>query len=80
MAKYEELENQIERIIDDLKGVCNQHGLGNQGDEERIITTVFLYKFLNDKFMYNLKEFAKSTFSSKTDEEINKECEVICRF
>jgi len=77
MAKYEELENQIERIIDDLKGVCNQHGLGNQGDEERIITTVFLYKFLNDKFMYNLKEFAKITFGSKTDEEINKECEVI---
>lgn len=77
MAKYEELETQIERIIDDLKGVCNQHGLGNQGDEERIITTVFLYKFLNDKFMYNLKEFAKNTFGVESNEEIKKECKTI---
>ncbi len=61
MADYVLLESEIERIIDDLKGICNQHGLGNQGDEERIITTTFLYKFLNDKFMYNLHKFAKET-------------------
>lgn len=58
MTDFVRLEAEIERIIDDLKGVCNQHGLGNQGDEERIITTIFLYKFLNDRFMYNLKKFA----------------------
>lgn len=61
MADYVLLESEIERIIDDLKGICNQHGLGNQGDEERIITTTFLYKFLNDKFTYNLHKFAKDT-------------------
>ena len=58
MTDYTKLESEIERIIDDLKGICNQHGLGNQADEERIITTVFLYKFLNDQFMYNLKQFS----------------------
>jgi type I restriction enzyme M protein len=67
MANYVELENSIERIIDDLKGVCNQNGLGNAGGEERVITTVFLYKFLNDKFIYNLDQFSKQTgISSKT--------------
>lgn len=61
MTDFVKLESEIERIIKDLKGVCNQHGLGNQGDEERIITTVFLYKFLNDRFMYNLRKFADDT-------------------
>ena len=61
MAKYEKLEHDIESIIDSLKGVCSQHGLGNAGGEERVITTVFLYKFLNDRFMYNLKVFSDET-------------------
>lgn len=61
MTNFVKIEAEIERIIDDLKGICNQHGLGNQGDEERIITTIFLYKFLNDRFMYNLKKFADDT-------------------
>ncbi|MDO9628312.1 MAG: class I SAM-dependent DNA methyltransferase [Acholeplasmataceae bacterium] len=56
---YSKIEANIEKIIDELKGICSQSGLGNTGAEERIITTVFLYKFLNDKFMYNLHEFEK---------------------
>lgn len=75
MTDYTKMESDIERIIDDLKGVCNQHGLGNQGDEEQIITTTFLYKFLNDKFMYNLRKFSEETgieikaiFENKNDE------------
>lgn len=52
------LENKIKQIIDELKGLCATHGLSNQASEEVVITSVFLYKFLNDKFMYNLKEFA----------------------
>ena len=52
------LENKIKQIIDDLKGLCSTNGLSNQASEEVVITSVFLYKFLNDKFMSNLKEFA----------------------
>ena len=52
------MEAKIKEIIDDLKGLCSQNGLSNQAAEESIITSVFLYKFLNDKFMYNLSKFA----------------------
>lgn len=53
-----ELENKIKQIIDELKGLCQTNGLSNQASEEVVITSVFLYKFLNDKFMFNLKNFA----------------------
>ena len=53
------LENKIKQIIDELKGLCQTNGLANQASEEVVITSVFLYKFLNDKFMANLKDFAK---------------------
>lgn len=52
------LENKIKEIIDELKGLCQTNGLSNQASEEVVITSVFLYKFLNDKFIYNLKDFA----------------------
>lgn len=42
-------------LIDDLKGVCANYGLGNDGNEFKIITQVFLYKFINDKFAYEIK-------------------------
>ena len=52
------LEIRIKEIIDELKGLCQTNGLANQASEEVVITSVFLYKFLNDKFMANLKNFA----------------------
>ena len=52
------LENKIKQMIDDLKGLTASYGLSNQASEENIITSVFLYKFLNDKFMSNLHAFA----------------------
>ena len=42
-------------LIDNLKGVCTSYGLGNDGNEFKIITQVFLYKFMNDKFGYEVK-------------------------
>lgn len=59
MIDYVELEKNIKEIIDDLKGLCSTNGLSNTASEEVVVTTVFLYKFLNDKFMSNLKAFAK---------------------
>ena len=58
MADIVALERKIEQIIDELKGLCQTNGLSNQASEEVVITSVFLYKFLNDKFMSNLKEFS----------------------
>ena len=43
-------------LIDNLKGICAAYGLGNDGNEFKIITQVFLYKFLNDKFTFAAKK------------------------
>lgn len=49
-------EKQTKALIDDLKSVCANYGLGNDGNEFKIITQVFLYKFLNDKFVHEIKQ------------------------
>ena len=46
---------QTKALIDNLKGVCTSYGLGNDGNEFKIITQVFLYKFMNDKFVHEIK-------------------------
>lgn len=43
-------------LIDALKSTCQTYGMGNDGNEYKIITQVFLYKFLNDKFGYEVKK------------------------
>lgn len=45
-------------LIDDLKSTCQSYGMGNDGNEYKIITQVFLYKFLNDKFAYEVKKIS----------------------
>lgn len=52
----QDFTNQTKLLIDNLKGVCASYGLGNDGNEFKIITQVFLYKFMNDKFGYELKQ------------------------
>lgn len=54
-----DFERKAKTLIDDLKGVCASYGLGNDGNEFKIITQVFLYKFLNDKFAYEVKQIEK---------------------
>ena len=53
------LESKIHQMVDDLQGLCSTVGLSNTANEEVVVTSVFLYKFLNDKFMYALEQFAK---------------------
>lgn len=52
------------QLIDALKATCQRYGMGNDGNEYKIITQVFLYKFLNDKFGYEVKN-AKSDLAKK---------------
>lgn len=49
-------QSQIISIIDKLKATCASYGLGNDGNEYKIIVSIFLYKFLNDKFAYEAKQ------------------------
>ena len=53
-------ERKTKDLIDSLKGVCASYGLGNDGNEFKIITQVFLYKFMNDKFAFELKKVEPS--------------------
>lgn len=41
-------------LIDDLKSVCANYGLGNGGGESKLIPRS-LYKFLNDKFAHEVR-------------------------
>ena len=70
------LETKIKQMIDELKGLCQTNGLSNQASEEVVITSVFLYKFLNDKFMANLKDFADETGLSSEEILRNDEDEL----
>ena len=49
-------KEKVVELIDNLKGICATYGLGNDGNEFKIITQVFLYKFINDKFAYVAKQ------------------------
>lgn len=51
-----DIKQQTYQLIDDLKSVCHNYGMGNDGNEYKVITQIFLYKFLNDKFGYEIKK------------------------
>lgn len=52
----QEFQQKTKELIDSLKSICANYGLGNDGNEFKIITQTFLYKFLNDKFAYEAKK------------------------
>lgn len=53
-------------LIDSLKSTCQTYGMGNDGNEYKIITQVFLYKFLNDKFGYEVKKISNRLANAKS--------------
>ena len=56
----QEFQQKTKALIDSLKSICANYGLGNDGNEFKIITQTFLYKFLNDKFAYEAKKIDQS--------------------
>lgn len=44
-----------EALIDALRATCSLYGLSGDSSEYKIIVQVFLYKYLNDKFGYEIK-------------------------
>jgi type I restriction enzyme M protein len=65
----QEFKTKAIALIDDLKGVCANYGLGNDGNEFKIITQIFLYKFLNDKFAHEVKRIDPSVDQAASWEE-----------
>ncbi|HRM46918.1 MAG: SAM-dependent DNA methyltransferase [Flavobacterium sp.] len=68
-----QFEKQTKNLIDDLKSVCANYGLGNDGNEFKIITQVFLYKFLNDKFVHEVKQLDDKIAKADNWEAVLKE-------
>ncbi len=60
---------QTKTLVDKLKSTCAQYGLGNDGSEYKIIIQIFLYKFLNDKFAFEVKKADTRLKNSKNWEE-----------
>ncbi len=60
----EDIKEKTVALIDALKSTCQTYGLGNDGNEYKIITQVFLYKFLNDKFGYEVKKISPKLANS----------------
>lgn len=68
-----DIKEQTIQLIDNLKATCQAYGLGNDGNEYKIITQVFLFKFLNDKFGVEIKKISeKLRNSSKWEEDYKK--------
>jgi type I restriction enzyme M protein len=68
-----QFERQTKALIDDLKSVCANYGLGNDGNEFKIITQVFLYKFLNDKFAHEVQKIdSKLAKADNWEAELSK--------
>ena len=46
----------VENLVDSIKGILTSAGLGGEAGEYKLVTQSFLYKFLNDKFLYEAKK------------------------
>ena len=60
-------------LIDALKSTCQTYGMGNDGNEYKIITQVFLYKFINDKFGFAIKHISPKLASAEQWEKVYDE-------
>jgi len=67
------ITGKTKQLVDDLKSICANHGLGNDGNEYKIITEVFLYKFMNDKFFYEIRNLGpKYSKTANLEESLKK--------
>lgn len=57
-----------EDLIDALRATCGNNGLSGDGNEYKIVVQMFLYKFLNDKFGYELKHIQNEEYRSRFNE------------
>lgn len=79
-----EIQSKTIALIDRLKAITFNAGLGGGGNEYIILTEIFLYKFLNDKFVHEAKKWNKKlvdaeniqeVFDSMTEDEYDDMCD-----
>lgn len=58
---FEEYLDKMKQMIDDLKAMSMELGMSNTGDEYKVISELFTYKFMNDKLLYD--------FANRKDKE-----------
>jgi len=66
---HQEYVQKTRDLIDALKTICSNYGLANTGNEYKVITEAFLYKFLNDKFFHEIRKADKKLQKSENIEK-----------
>lgn len=66
------IRDRTKQLVDELKAITVSHGLGNDGNEYKIITEVFLYKFMNDKFFFEVRKLDEKYRNATNLEELLK--------
>ena len=80
-VKYFDIDfkEKTKTLIDNLKSISANYGLGNDGNEFKIITQVFLYKFMNDKFAFEVKKLDSKLKDAENWENISENSKRIIR-
>ena len=83
MGNIEEIKQQTYALIDRLQSTTSENGLSGSGNEYVVIVETFLYKFLNDKFIYEAKKekpdlVAANDFFAALDAMSDDEYEEMC--
>lgn len=68
-----DFSNKAKQLVDDIKGVCNNAGLGGDANEYKIVTQSFLYKFINDKFLFEVAKLNPSLTSYDELKELGED-------
>ena len=72
-----EIISRTKGLIDELKSISENNGIGNSPSEYKIITEVFLYKFLNDKFLYEVRKVDDKLAKLEKTRDVEKALEDI---
>lgn len=72
MSNEREIIRKTENMIDELKSVCSLNGIGNSPSEYKVISQIFLYKYLNDKFIYEVRRVDKKFNNNSTIKEVEE--------
>lgn len=74
MSNEKDIIIKTEKLIDDLKSICSLNGIGNSPSEYKVITQIFLYKYLNDKFLHEVNKirFDGKATTKEVEDFLNK--------
>lgn len=72
MSNEREIIRITENMIDELKSVCSLNGIGNSPSEYKVISQIFLYKYLNDKFIHEVRRVDKKFNNDSTIKEVEE--------